>query len=592
MSTTATRAGTGGYKPSKPMRATADYLDSNVGAGKAVKFLARKIFPEHWSFLLGEIALWSFVVLVLTGIFLTMFFEPSMQHVTYPEDALPASMQGVGMSAAFASTLHLSFEVKGGLLMRQMHHWAALLFMGGIVVHMFRVFFTGAFRKPRQVNWLVGFTLLIMGLLAGFSGYSLPDDVLSGNGLRIADGVARAIPIIGSYVSYGLFGGEFPGMDIIPRLFTVHILLIPGLIIALVTVHLILMVVHKHTQYPGPGRSDNNVVGYPAFPVYVAKMAGFFFIVFGFLALMGTFMSINNVWNYGPYDPSPVSAGAQPDWYMLFLEGSLRLMPGWEVVIGGYTLPLNILIPGVVVPGILFGLLALYPFIEAAATHDKREHHVLDRPRNVPVRTGIGVAILTEFLILVAAGSNDLIATHFHLSINDITWTFRVLFFVGPVIAFIITKRACLALQRRDRELALHGYETGRVVQLPNGAFMEVHKPLDEYERWILVAHEPRRPIEIEPATDRNGVDRPGYKKDLRRHKLSRFFYEDRVEPVTPSELVAVHHVGEIEGDDGPARHVRGGGLEVELEAPREHHDPGIPASSSVAVLSRSSQND
>ncbi|WP_127128005.1 ubiquinol-cytochrome c reductase cytochrome b subunit [Georgenia sp. SYP-B2076] len=573
------------------MATTADYLDNRVGVAKAVKFISRKIFPDHWSFMLGEIALWSFVVILISGVFMTMFFDPSMGHTTYPEDALPVSMQGVPMSHAFASTLHMSFEVKGGLLMRQIHHWGALIFIGAAVVHMFRVFFTGAFRKPRELNWLVGFSLLVLALLAGFSGYSLPDDVLSGNGLRIADGVARSIPIIGSYASFGLFGGEFPGTQIIPRLFTVHILLIPALIIGLVTVHLMLMVVHKHTQYPGVGRTDKNVVGYPAFPVYAAKMGGYFAMTFGVLALMGATMSINAVWNYGPYDPSPVSAGAQPDWYMLFMEGALRLMPGWEVVIGGYTLSLNVLIPALVIPGILFGLLAVYPFIEAAATKDTREHHVLDRPRNVPTRTAIGVAILGEFLLLVAAGSNDLLATHFHLSINDITWTLRIGFFVLPVVLFMVTKRICLGLQRRDRELALHGHETGRVVQLDNGAFMEVHKPLSDHERWLLVAHEPNRVLEIEGATDGNGVDRPGYRKDAVRQKLSRFFYEDRVEPVTPAELVAAHaHThGEVEGDDGPVKPVRGGGIGVELEAPHEHqHEDGDGlASRSVATLAR-----
>ena len=577
---------TDGYVPSEPMKGTADYLDSNVGVAKAVKFISRKIFPDHWSFMLGEIALWSFVVLVITGFFMAMFFDPSMTHTTYPEDALPVQLQGEPMSAAMASTVYMSFEVKGGLLMRQMHHWAALLFLAAMVVHMFRVFFTGAFRKPRQLNYLIGFTMLILGLLAGFTGYSLPDDVLSGNGLRIADGVAKAVPIIGSFASYGLFGGEFPGTDIIPRLFTLHILVIPGLIIALVTVHLLLMVVHKHTQYPGPGRTNNNVVGYPAFPVYVAKMAGFFFIVFGFLALMGTFLSINNVWNYGAYDPSPVSAGAQPDWYMLFLEGALRLMPGWEFVIGQYTVSMNILIPGMILPGLLFGFIGLYPFIEQAATKDKREHHLLDRPRNVPVRTSLGVAYLAAFLVIVLAGSNDLIATHFDLSINDITWAFRILVFVLPVVSFMVTKRICLALQRRDRELALHGHETGRVVQMPNGRFMEVHKPLTDHERWVLVQHEPGRPTEIEPATDAHGVDRPGYRKDLVQHRLSGFFYEDRVEPVTPAELAAAHHV-DPQGDDGPRKEVHGGAIGAELEVPREHHDDGTSSSVSVATLEK-----
>jgi ubiquinol-cytochrome c reductase cytochrome b subunit len=278
--------------------------------------------------------------------------------------------------------------------------------------------------------------------------------------------------------------------------------------------------------------------------VYVAKAGGFFFVVFAVIALMAATMTINPVWNYGPFDPGVVSAGAQPDWYMLFLEGGLRLMPGWEFVIGQYTVSMNILIPGVVIPGLLFTVLALWPFIEAFATGDKREHHVLDRPRNAPFRTAFGVAYLTAFLILVLAGSNDLIATHFHLSINDITWTFRVLFFVAPVLAFWITKRICFALQRKDRELVLHGHETGRIVRFASGEYIEVHKPLDAHERWLRVQHEPRRPVEIEPAEDSRGVRRKGYRIDAARRRLSKVFYEDRVEPVTPAELAAAQSHG------------------------------------------------
>jgi ubiquinol-cytochrome c reductase cytochrome b subunit len=538
----------------KAAAATADYLDQRTGIGSAVKEFARKIFPDHWSFLLGEIALYSFVVLLISGTFLTMFFVPSMNEVHY--EGPWAAMSGVEMSEAFASTLRLSFEVRGGLLMRQIHHWAALIFMASIVTHMMRVFFTGAFRKPREVNWVVGFTLLILGLAAGFSGYSLPDDVLSGNGLRITDGVVKSIPILGSYLSYFIFGGEFPGQDLIPRLFTVHVLLVPGIILALIGLHLFFVVLHKHTQYPGSGRSDKNVVGYPLFPIYVAKAGGFFFIVFAVIALMAGTMTINPVWNYGPYDPSPVSAGAQPDWYMLFLEGALRLMPGQtEFVLGQYTVSLNILIPAVVVPGVLFTLLALYPFVESLATGDKREHHVLDRPRNAPFRTAFGVSLLTAFFILVLAGSNDLIATHFHLSINDITWTFRVLLFLGPAVAFWITKRICLALQRKDRELVLHGHETGRIVRFASGEYIEVHKPLDAHERWLRVQHDPRRPIEIEPAEDSRGVRRKGYRADRIRQRLSQVFYEDRVEPVTPAELAAAQSHG---GHDAlPAGHAQ-----------------------------------
>ncbi|MBO3084162.1 cytochrome bc1 complex cytochrome b subunit [Cellulomonas fengjieae] len=538
MTTTATS--TAGGKLAGP----ADYLDQRTGVGTFVKTFARKIFPDHWSFLLGEIALFSFVTLLISGVFLTLFFVPSMNEVHY--EGPWAAMNGVEMSEAFASTLRLSFEVRGGLLMRQIHHWAALIFMASIVTHMMRVFFTGAFRKPREVNWVVGFVLMILGLAAGFTGYSLPDDVLSGNGLRITDGVVKAIPIIGSYTSIFLFGGEFPGHDLIPRLFTVHILLVPGIILALIALHLFFVVLHKHTQYPGSGKSDKNVVGYPLFPIYVAKAGGYFFIVFGVIALMAATMTINPVWNYGPYDPSPVSAGAQPDWYMLFLEGALRLMPGQaEIVLLGFTIPLNVIIPGMVVPGILFGLLATYPFIEAAVTGDKREHHVLDRPRNRPFRTALGVSVLTAFFILILAGSNDLIATHFDLSLNDITGVFRVLFFVGPWFAFWVTKRICLGLQRKDRELVLHGHETGRIVRFANGEYIEVHKPLDAHERWLRVQHEAIRPLEIEPAEDARGVRRKGYRKDQLRQRISRIFYEDRVEPVTPAELAASHSHGE-----------------------------------------------
>ena len=527
--------------------AAADFLDQRTGVAKVVKEFARKIFPDHWSFLLGEIALYSFIVLVLTGVFLALYFDPSMVEVHYPDDALPVTMQGVEMSQAFASTLHISFHVTGGLLMRQIHHWAALLFMAAIVVHMFRVFFTGAFRKPREINWVIGFLLMTLGLVAGLTGYSLPDDVLSGNGLRITDGIVRSVPIIGTWTSLAIFGGEFPGTVIIPRFFALHILLIPGLIIALVSAHLMLVVVHKHTQYPGPGRTERNVVGFPLFPVYVAKAGGFFFVVFGVLALMGGLLSINPVWNYGPYDPSPVSAGSQPDWYMLFLDGALRLMPGQaEVVILGFTLSLNILIPAMVGPGVLLGILAAWPFIEAAATGDRREHHLLDRPRNAPVRTAVGVALLTALILLAAAGGLDLIADHFHLDVFQVLRAFQVGFLVLPFVAFFVTKRIALALQRRDRELVLHGHETGRVVQLENGEFKEVHRPLTPHERWTLVSYNDYRPLEIGPAEDANGIPRPGYRKERRRQILSRFFFEDRVEPVTPAELAAAHaeHAG------------------------------------------------
>ena len=293
-------------KPSKA-GAAAGWADDRLGLATLMRKNLRKVFPDHWSFMLGEIALWSFVVLLLTGVFLTFWFVPSMSESTY--QGTYAQLRGVPMSDAYASTLHISFDVRGGLLMRQMHHWAAMIFIAAMLVHMMRVFLTGAFRKPRELNWVIGCLLLMLGTLEGFTGYSLPDDLLSGTGIRAADGFVKSIPVVGTYISFFMFDGEFPGDAIISRLYTAHVLLIPGILLALIGAHMLLLVFHKHTQWPGPGRTNDNVVGYPLLPVYTAKAGGFFFIVFGITALMGGLFTLNPVWRFGPYDPSQVTAG-------------------------------------------------------------------------------------------------------------------------------------------------------------------------------------------------------------------------------------------------------------------------------------------
>ncbi len=533
--------------------ATADFLDERLGLSTAVKGMARKVFPDHWSFMLGEVCLYSFIILLLSGTFLTLFFVPGMGITEYHGAYAP--MNGVEMSEAFASTLHLSFDIRGGLLMRQVHHWAALLFVAAMAVHMFRVFFTGAFRKPREINWVLGCIITLAGLGAGFSGYSLPDDMLSGNGLRIIDGVVKSLPIVGTYISFFLFGGEFPGTHIIPRLFVIHVMLIPGLLLALIGAHVGLVALHKHTQYPGPGRTNDNVVGFPLMPVYMAKAGGFFFIVFGVVMLVSSLVSINPVWNYGPYDPSPVSAGTQPDWYIGWIDGGLRLMPGTlgpngphvELTFLGFTLALNVFIPAAVIPGLIITLMVAYPFIESWVTGDKSDHNLLDRPRNAPTRTGLGVMAIVWYCIMWAAAGNDLMATHFHLSINDLTWLFRISWFVAPPLAFFITRRICFGLQRKDRELVLHGRETGRIMRTETGEMYEIHEPLNEFERWVLVDYHDYLPIDATDQVDANGVAMPGAKSRRRRAKISRFFFEERVEPVTPAELAAAHHHGEHE---------------------------------------------
>ncbi|GGV04413.1 cytochrome bc1 complex cytochrome b subunit [Streptomyces spectabilis] len=500
----------------------ADWADGRLGIHTLGKSQLRKVFPDHWSFMFGEICLYSFLILILTGIWLTLFFEPSGMEVEYNGTYEP--LKGVLVTRAYESTVDISMEVRGGLLIRQIHHWAALVFVAGMLVHMMRVFFTGAFRKPRELNWLFGWTLLMLGLITGLTGYSLPDDLLSGTGVRFAQGAILSIPVVGTYLSFFLFGGEFPGHDIIPRLFAVHVLLLPGIMLGLIVAHLILVFYHKHTQFAGPGRSERNVVGAPFFPIYVAKAGGFFFLVFGVLAIMGAVATINPVWALGPYRPDLVGTGAQPDWYLGFSEGLIRVMPSWEINAWGHTLELGVFIPFALFPLIMM-VIAAYPFVEAWVTKDRREHHIADRPRNAPARTSFGVAWLSLYGVLMVGGGNDIWATHFHLSINAITWFVRIAFFAVPPLAYVVTYRICLGLQRRDRDKVLHGRESGVIKRLPHGEYVEVHQPLTQAERYTLTAHEQPVPYEVGPLVDANGVVRKVPRAERLRARLSRAMY-------------------------------------------------------------------
>jgi ubiquinol-cytochrome c reductase cytochrome b subunit len=525
------------------------WLDDRIGlAGLGRPFL-RKVFPDHWSFLLGEIALYSFIVLILSGIFLTIWFKPSMSEVEY--QGTYELLRGLRMSDAYASTLNLSFDIRGGLLLRQMHHWAAAVFVAAMLTHSLRIFFTGAFRKPREINWLIGVAMLALGIINGFTGYSLPDDLLSGTGLRFVDGLIRAIPLIGTWAEFFVFAGEFPGELIIPRLYMVHILLVPALLLGLIAAHLALVVYHKHTQYPGPGRVQGNVVGYPVFPVYAAKAGGFFLIVFGVLTLMGATMQINPVWVFGPYNPAEITAGSQPDWYMGFVEGGIRIMPNWEWHIGSTTWSWNVAIPGLGLMGLFFGLMAIYPFVEAWVTGDKSEHHLLDRPRNNPTRTAFGVAAMTGYAMLWIGGGNDLVATQFHVSLNAVTYFLRVAVFVAPVLAFLVTKRICIGLQRADRDRMLHGAESGILDRAPSGKYSERHRPVSRGEAFALTQHEDMPALL--PLTDVDGMSEKEIKSEQRRRKATRFYFIDTLRRPTRAELeeAAAHHMHAmaIEGD-------------------------------------------
>ncbi|MBF6177125.1 cytochrome bc1 complex cytochrome b subunit [Nocardia otitidiscaviarum] len=460
--------------PSKAA-AQANEMDERYQAAAFVKRSINKVFPTHWSFLLGEIALYCFIILLLSGIYLTLYFDPSMAHVTY--DGAYQPLRGVGMSRAYETALNISFEVRGGLFVRQVHHWAALLFAASIIIHLFRIFFTGAFRKPREANWVIGSLLLILAMFEGFFGYSLPDDLLSGTGLRAAfSGITIGVPVVGTWLHWLMFGGDFPGDIIIPRLYIAHVLLLPGIMLALIAAHVAIVWYQKHTQFPGPGRKETNVVGARIVPVFAADQGAFFCFTLGIIALMGGLLQINPIWNLGPYNPSQVSAGSQPDFYMMWTDGMARLMPPWEIYIGNYTVPAVFWVA--LIMGLVFTVLIAYPWIEKRLTGDDARHNLLQRPRDVPVRTAIGAMAITFYLVLTISCVNDIIAFKFDISLNATTWGGRILLLVGPPLAYFIAYRFCIGLQRSDRAVLEHGVETGVIKRLPHGEYIEIHQPL------------------------------------------------------------------------------------------------------------------
>lgn len=442
------------------------FLEERLRLARPLRRSLNAVFPDRWSYFLGEIALYCFAVLVLTGTYLSFFYDPSTVEQAYDGSYTP--LRGVSVSRAYASTMHISFDVRGGLFIRQVHHWAALLFMAVLVLHLCRTFFNGAFRKPRELTWLVGVVMFAVGLLEGFSGYTLPDDLLSGASLHIAASIMLSIPIVGTWLAFALFGGTYPP-DILPRLFIVHVLIAPALFAALIGTHLLLVIRQGHTHRP---RISGLVLGLRAFPGRVMRSLGLFALVGGLLAAMGGLAQINPVWLYGPYKPSAVSAESHPDWYMFFLEGALRLFPPWEIRAGGYSVP-ALFWPGVVLPTVMFLIIASYPWVEARFSRDRASHQVAQRPRDAPVRTAAGAAGLAFYTVLSLGAADDVAAKEFDVQIERFVWAGRIGAVLLPLIAFVITHRTCRRLQRRDDERRRFGATTGVVERTPEGDWVE-----------------------------------------------------------------------------------------------------------------------
>jgi ubiquinol-cytochrome c reductase cytochrome b subunit len=442
--------------------------EERMGAARGIKWFLRYVFPDHWSFMLGEIALYSFIVLVITGIFLTLYYTPSDHQVTYVGVYTP--LYGERMSEAYMSVLNLSTVVPAGLLMRQTHHWAADIFIASIVLHLCRIFFTGAYRKPRDLNWMVGLTMLMLAILEGFAGYSLIDDLLSGMGLAIAYAVAMSIPLIGAQLSTLIWDGSFPGSArFFPRLEVVHVFLIPAALTLLITVHLAMIMRQHHSQFRGPGRREGNVVGTPTWPGYALRSLGLMFAVVAVMFLLGGLVQINPIWQWGPYHVYLSENGAQPDWYIGWLIGALRLMPNLEPRIAGHTIIPNPFWGGAAFPLVVFGLMYMWPWLERKITHDHMQHNLLERPRDRPLRTAAGAGFLSWVVIIFMIGSTDRLFFRLDISYTAQIHVWRAGVWIAPIIIFLLTLWTCRWLKRSEAH-PLRGWDGELVMPVPERA--------------------------------------------------------------------------------------------------------------------------
>jgi ubiquinol-cytochrome c reductase cytochrome b subunit len=458
------------------IRRAVEGIDERLDGSSFIARNLKKVFPDHWSFMLGELAMYSFVLLILTGTFLAFFYVASPDLTTFTGPYAP--LRGQPVSLAYNSVLRLSFEVRAGLVMRQTHHWSALVFMAAIVAHMIRVFFTGAFRKPREMSWLIGVGLITAGIGAGFTGYSLPDDLLSGVGLRIAYSIAQSIPFVGNWLATMFFGGEFPGDALLPRLLTLHIFVIPLVILGMMSAHLAVVWHQTHTQFEAAGRTEETVTGTPVWPKFALKSVGLAFMTFAVLTLLGGLFQINPVWFYGPYVPYTGPSPSQPDWYAGWLEGLLRLWPNWEFTIFGVTIG-ELFLPAIVVPGIMFTLLATWPFLEARLTGDHGWHNFAQRPREAPMRSALGAAAIALMVVLFLAGSNDVLATYLQIEVDTFNTVLKVALFLLPPVVGLLTFALCRDLRDRQRH-PIDDPGTMTVRRTGSGGFEEIEEPHDD----------------------------------------------------------------------------------------------------------------
>ncbi|WP_373325185.1 cytochrome b [Halomicrobium urmianum] len=429
------------------------WFDDRLDLDRDVPFLG-KAFPAEDSYLLGEVALFCFLMLVLTGMFLGFFFEPSTSEVEY--DGSVAEYQGEELPESFVSVLNITYDVPYGMFLRRLHHWAAHLFVASLSLHMLRVFFSGAYQNPREPNWVVGSGLAVSSMFAAYTGYALPFDEFASTATGIGFSIANSIPILGDVFAQVVFGGEYPSSATVPRFYFIHVFLLPVVIAGLIAVHMGILVRQKHTEAPreddvaGDGRrvdrdDDSIVVGLPAFPNQAAISAVVFFLTMATLSLLAGFLPVHNVAEYGPNDPAGTPALIMPDWFLMWVFGFLKLLPGWL----GFTVPVvdvhvsTEFIGGMLLPGIVFAVMFAWPFIDY---REEPRHFGVD-PLARPWQTAVGVAAVVMIMIASIAGMNTIAADITGLSTGVLNPVLLAATVLGPLVAGGITY---LAIDRYD----------------------------------------------------------------------------------------------------------------------------------------------
>ncbi len=384
------------------------WLDERLDLGRLNKKFMRKAFPVHHSFFLGEITLFAFIALVLTGLFLTFNYEPSARIIKY---------QGEDLPAAYASVLYID-SLPFGKVIRSVHHWSAHIMIAAAFLHLLRILVTGAYKKPREINWYIGLGLLGLAVVTAFTGYSLPYDAYAVTATQIGYGIGASIPYVGQWISQVMFGGEFPTLRSLPRLYSIHVVWLPLTLLALIGLHMLIMIKQKHTQPRYAEKiAPGKILGVPMMPMQAAVMGLLFLLYLGVLFILGGVFIAHPIEAYGP--PGASTPAVKPDWYFLWIYGILQIIPNSWVIPLPWGQELNPeFIGGVLIPGILGIAAVLLPLVDARKT----KMRYLELPSHHPLRTSVTVGILFFFFVGTLAGWKQELGLS-----NAVLWTMLIL---------------------------------------------------------------------------------------------------------------------------------------------------------------------